>query len=405
LELWSRGGLFGLTPARIARVTENSLRLEQNGTNALDAATVGQLAATGTAVRVYCSNAANLTGTVPDASIATNTPSASSGMLLAWDKAGRRFWKWVNMLRTSAGTVALDASTAGRLDAKGNVWTNVPGISITAPFWMRPATNAITAWQIRNAAGTSVLNVDTVNSRVGIGTTAPGELLQVNGVNPYIAADANAAGGASGFKLKEAGIDKWSIINRGSIGDYFGIVGDGGIGVDDFFAILQTGNVGIGTTTPTSRLHVNGISQLGTVSNTLWAANQTFPAGQLSANVPYANVTSALARARAPQAVTYSGTNVTTDARLGTLFRINATNDFRLHKPTGAYDGQGFLYWIKQHVGGTNTVTMTSGDFVPPVGASSVVLSVTNGCVDQFVGIWDASINKVRIGSYMRYTE
>jgi hypothetical protein len=34
-----------------------------------------------------------------------------------------------------------------------------------------------------------------------------------------------------------------------------------------------------------------------------------------------------------------------------------------------------------------------------------VVLSVTNGCVDQFVGIWDASINKVRIGSYMRYTE
>jgi hypothetical protein len=29
---------------RIARVTENSLRLEQNGTNALDAATIGQLA-------------------------------------------------------------------------------------------------------------------------------------------------------------------------------------------------------------------------------------------------------------------------------------------------------------------------------------------------------------------------
>jgi hypothetical protein len=135
------------------------------------------------------------------------------------------------------------------------------------------------------------------------------------------------------------------------------------------------------------------------------AALHAATVGQLAGNVLYANITSALARARAPQAVTYSGTNVTTDARLGTLFRINATNDFRLHKPTGAYDGQGFLYWIKQHVGGTNTVTMTTGDFVPPVGSSTVVLSVTNGCVDQFVGIWDASINKVRIGSFMRYTE
>jgi hypothetical protein len=128
-------------------------------------------------------------------------------------------------------------------------------------------------------------------------------------------------------------------------------------------------------------------------------------AAALAGNVPYASTTSALARARAPQAVTYSGTNVYTDARIGTLFRINATNTFRLHAPTGCYPGQSMLYWIKQAVGGTNTVTMTDGDFVPPVGASSVVLSVTNGCVDQFFGVWDDSINKVRIGSFMRYTQ
>ena len=141
------------------------------------------------------------------------------------------------------------------------------------------------------------------------------------------------------------------------------------------------------------------------ITNATWAADQTFPAAQLSGNAPYANVTSALARARAPQAVTYSGTNVYTDARLGTLFRINATNDFRVHKPTGCYPGQSMLYWIKQAVGGTNTVTMTDGDFVPPVGASSVILSVTNGYVDQFFGIWDDSIGKVRVGSFMSYRE
>lgn len=49
-----------------------------------------------------------------------------------------------------------------------------------SPAW-RPASNSTTALQAQNAAGTSVLNVDTTNSRVGIGTTAPTVPLEVNG--------------------------------------------------------------------------------------------------------------------------------------------------------------------------------------------------------------------------------
>jgi hypothetical protein len=171
--------------------------------------------------------------------------------------------------------------------------------------------------------------------------------------------------------------------------------------------LLDHGGVGIGTNTaPTSvKLRVRGTSILGTISNTTWAANQTFPAGQLSANVPYANVTSALARARAPQALTYTGTNVYSDARLGPFFRVNATNDFRLHKPTNATDGQALKWWIKQHSGGTNTITLVASEFVIPIGASTPILSVTNGCVDVLAGEWDGVNSRVRVQSFMRYAQ
>ncbi len=46
---------------------------------------------------------------------------------------------------------------------------------------IRPNTDAVTAIQLQNGAGTSILNVDATNQRVGIGTVAPEERLQVDG--------------------------------------------------------------------------------------------------------------------------------------------------------------------------------------------------------------------------------
>ena len=46
---------------------------------------------------------------------------------------------------------------------------------------IKPTTNATTAIQIQNSAGTSILNIDTTNNRVGIGTTTPSYDLEVNG--------------------------------------------------------------------------------------------------------------------------------------------------------------------------------------------------------------------------------
>lgn len=53
--------------------------------------------------------------------------------------------------------------------------------SFISPAW-KPASNSTTAVQIQNASGTYIVNVDTTNSRVGIGTNAPTSPLEVNGV-------------------------------------------------------------------------------------------------------------------------------------------------------------------------------------------------------------------------------
>jgi hypothetical protein len=136
------------------------------------------------------------------------------------------------------------------------------------------------------------------------------------------------------------------------------------------------------------------------------ATANTLDAALLVGNTPYASVTSALARARAPQSLTYSGTNVYTDARLGGFFRLNATNDFRLHLPTGVTDGQTVRWWIEQNKGGTNTITFAASEFIPPVGSSGFpTLSVTNGCTDDLLGTWDAHIGKMRINSFERFVE
>jgi hypothetical protein len=358
-----------------------------------------------------CTNAANLRGPVPDASIATNTPSASSGMLLAWNKAGERFWKWVNMLRNSAGTIALDASTAGILNVQGNIILGGGGTNSYVTIQGTSGNGALTLPAFQVAVGNNgarkaltILN----NGRVGQNITSPAwawDILGTGGdalsaaMHTFIPSNGGLLLGYSGATIQ--GRNSSDGNGNLSINPFGGDILFPGSGV-----WKSSGNVCIMTNTaPTSvSLRVRGNSILGTMSNTTWAANQTFPAGQLANNVPYANVTSALARARAPQGITYTGTNVYTDARQGGFYRINATNDFRMNAPTGATDGQTVRWWIKQHVGGTNTMSFATADWVLPDGASGwPTLGVTNGCVDDFLATWDAVVGVWRINSYERF--
>lgn len=51
---------------------------------------------------------------------------------------------------------------------------------LSAPT-IKPASDSVTAIQITKADGTNIMNFDTTNSRVGVGTMAPTDLLTVNG--------------------------------------------------------------------------------------------------------------------------------------------------------------------------------------------------------------------------------
>ena len=63
--------------------------------------------------------------------------------------------------------------------------------SVIAPIYtsnsslvFRPGVNSTTAIQYQSSSGTSIITIDTTNSRIGIGTTSPSYDLEVNGEIP-----------------------------------------------------------------------------------------------------------------------------------------------------------------------------------------------------------------------------
>lgn len=74
--------------------------------------------------------------------------------------------------RTNLGLVAGGA---------GDIWVEKAGDTMTGPLVITPSANGTSIFNVTNQAGASVLNVDTTNARVGIGTTSPAQKLDING--------------------------------------------------------------------------------------------------------------------------------------------------------------------------------------------------------------------------------
>jgi phage gp36-like protein len=97
-----------------------------------------------------------------------------------------------------------------------------------------------------------------ITGNVGIGVTDPDEKLEVNGhikvegLSPRIKINGGVGGGGiPGLELYENGTRKWLWYNRNT-NDSFNVKND----TTDFLTILQSGNVGIGTTAPGNKLSV-----------------------------------------------------------------------------------------------------------------------------------------------------
>jgi hypothetical protein len=142
-------------------------------------------------------------------------------------------------------------------------------VDSTNALTITPLVNNTSGFNFTNAAGTSILNIDTSNQRVGIGTTAPAYKLEVDGalrLRPSVAPT-----GANGVIYYDSTDGKFKCFEGGVWKD---CIKDGAIlgsGTTNYLAkwtgsetlgssiIYDNGaNVGIGTTAPAGRLQVSG---------------------------------------------------------------------------------------------------------------------------------------------------
>ena len=217
---------------------------------------------------------------------------------LTWDNDTAKF-----VLRQVAGVYLLATGATVGATAQAQAFTN----GIVGPSW-KPSADSTTALQLQNASGTSVLNVDTTNGRVGIGTTGQSQRFVVkgssflydgvasfgmhglyDGVNPdyspyiqvgedntwtgYFSANANFDGTHYNFLYpgNYQAATRIALLPGGIIAFDVGIGTSNPITWNRSVTILNSGYVGIGTDSPATRLDID--------AGALTMAEMTAPTG------------------------------------------------------------------------------------------------------------------------------
>ena len=161
-----------------------------------------------------------------------STPGAGNdGYALTWDNGAGEF-----VLTAAGGGGVTDhgaltglsdddhsqylLATGSRAGASASAQTFTNGV--VGPSW-KPASDSVTALQLQNAAGAYVLNVDTTNKRIGIGSNSPGASLHVaTSVDDYAIFTLNNTVGQFGATLTGVyGQIQWTGGNQESYGGLF----------------------------------------------------------------------------------------------------------------------------------------------------------------------------------------
>lgn len=104
---------------------------------------------------------------------------------------------------------------------------------------------------------------------------------------------------------------------------------------------------------------------------------------------------------RPPVSLT-DGTTITTDASLGTLFRVTIAGNRTLAAPTNPTDGQRIL-WEITATGANRTLTLATGAGAFAFGADIVAITATGQNLTDYIGtIYNATANRHRVIAYIK---
>ena len=160
---------------------------------------------------------------------------------------------------TLAGALAANGSTTLG-DASGDSLTiNAATLSLANASTLNLANSSTTSLNIESG----LLDLDTSNSRVGIGTTAPSALLDLESSGSSDGIDINntASDGDPRLTFQLSGTSTFTMGIDDGDSDKFKI-GTSAIDTSTRLTIQSDGNVGIGTTSPSALLHLNGTAAI-----------------------------------------------------------------------------------------------------------------------------------------------
>jgi len=339
----------------------------------------------------------------------------SNGSIIA-AVAGTDYTNFGYLFPNNATTTGLGIYASSTIGAGGQTTglTISGGATTTGYFLAQNTTDSTTGFQILDAdGGTPIFNVDTTNERVGIGTTSPDSVFHVEsetaptlsiGPGTNTSVDPTLfltdTGSSAGFKLwydNDAGDTYFdNLWDNADAGMFFRTRVDG---TDvDALTILGDGNVGIGTTTPTSLLQLAGASAPKfTISDTDASANQkhfflqsdsgTFSIGTTSDSL--------VDTATFPLSISSTGFGTTTLSGLNITGSATSTSDVGFNITTGCFAIDGTCVG-----GGSGSGTVNSGTTgqLPYYAADGETLTATST-------IFLATSGNVGIGTSSPYSK
>ena len=151
-----------------------------------------------------------------------------------------------NIRDTTNSVDRLVVNTDGHVDIAGNLDVGA-GIDVTGAI---VGTGDMTI-------DTNTLHVDSSNNRVGIGTTSPSNTLTVSAGNPVLELQGTTTNGGNTFLHINANANHWCVgADNFTSQNLFVIKSGTPASSTHTFAINSSGNVGIGTTSPEGKLHL-----------------------------------------------------------------------------------------------------------------------------------------------------